>query len=300
MPLAGSCVLCKNISMNGGHSMSYAVLQTGSEPPSTEQLKHAFRGVRGLTELDAYTVGKDAFGLLAKGFGLEPAQALKHSLAAQGIAAEVVDETVLPVLPDSFFLTRMDCTEKALLVYDAIGRVAEVAWTDVLLIAAGTVVMTEFKQVPAAVEPSVQRGLDMMADLTRPKGFRRRDFLEEIAAHALPDIPRLDIKTREEQHQRLIIEIILAGAVTRYTVRQDRMTLLFFQYLGERRTTDVYQNFSLLIRDLVQHSADAAINRGAYYLKENDATPFQYPNKVAFYNEMVWLLWRKALSPPAT
>jgi hypothetical protein len=277
--------------------MSYSVLQTGAETPTTEQLKRAFRGAPGLTEMDAYTIGKDAFGLIAKGFALEPAQALKNSLQAQGIAAEVVEERILPILPDSFFISRLDCTENALLLYDTLGRVAEVQWQDVLLVAAGTVRMTEFKQVHAPVGSGVQHGLEFMRAVADPP-IGRRSFISDIARDSLANMPRLDVSTREEQHDRFTLEIILAGAVTRYTVKEDRMSQLFFQYLAERRDAEMSRNFRLLVHDLVQHSPDAAINRGAYYLKEDDATQFEYPSKVAFYNEIVWLLWRKSLTPP--
>lgn len=41
--------------------MPYAVMQKSLEPPTVAQLKNAFRGIPGLTPMDAYTLGKDAF-----------------------------------------------------------------------------------------------------------------------------------------------------------------------------------------------------------------------------------------------
>ena len=64
--------------------MSYAVMQRDLEPPSIEQLKIAFRGLPGLTEMDAHVLGKDAFGVLVKGFTLEKATQLQANLAAPG------------------------------------------------------------------------------------------------------------------------------------------------------------------------------------------------------------------------
>jgi hypothetical protein len=68
--------------------MTYTVVQKDLSAPSTEQLRNAFRGVAGLTEIDALSLGRDALGIFARGFELELATALKDSLAAQGVDAE--------------------------------------------------------------------------------------------------------------------------------------------------------------------------------------------------------------------
>jgi len=72
----------------------------------------------------------------------------------------------------------------------------------------------------------------------------------------------------------------------------DRPISLLFQYLGDRRTADLATNFKLVVQDLTTNAPEAAVNRGAYYLRENSAVPFNYPTKKAFYDEMTWLLWK--------
>src|SRR5260221_8635911 len=104
----GSCRRLKN--------MPYAVMQMMPEPPTVEQLKIAFCRVPGLTEVDASTLGKNAYGVVVRGFELEPALALKTALAEQGVQTEVVDEATLPQLPESRQVHRADCTPEGLVI----------------------------------------------------------------------------------------------------------------------------------------------------------------------------------------
>ena len=56
--------------------MSYALLQNDLSVPPLDSLKRAFRAVKFLTELDAHTLGADAFGILVKGLSAENAALL--------------------------------------------------------------------------------------------------------------------------------------------------------------------------------------------------------------------------------
>jgi hypothetical protein len=282
--------------------MPYSVLQKTLETPSLEQLRAAFRGVPGLTAYDANILGRDAFGILGKGFGLEQATALKNSLAAQGVAAEVVEDAKLPALPDTFFLARVDCTAEALLLHDSLGRVAELAWKDILLIAAGVVPMSEFKDVRTETKQWV--GFPQgNSHLELPENIRGLlvgdDWLSNTPLSTPGFTTRATHETKEEHHNRLLLEIILAGGTLRYSLNSGKASPLLFAGLGERRTKDLQQNFALLVQGLVAGAPQAAINRGAYYLRQNDLS-FCYPGKVAFFHEIVWLLWQKSLEQSAT
>ncbi len=279
--------------------MAYAVLQKNLESPSLDQLKQAFRATPGLTALDAGTLGRDAFGLLGKGFELPMATALKNSLAAQGVAAEVLEEAQLPQLPETFFLARLEATPNALLLHDSLGRVAELDWRNILLIAAGVVPLSEFKEV--RTETKQWLGANAMR---HQRGFGGH-IRKWLADDGLMDPQHIDplgfsttvhTETKEETHERLLLEIILAGGTLRYSLNSGKAPFLFAG-LGGRRTNDVLQNFALLVQDLTHGAPQAAINRGAYYLRQNDLS-FCYPGKTAFYHEIVWLLWQKSLDQP--
>jgi hypothetical protein len=253
--------------------MSCSVMQKNLEPPTLEQLKQAFSNVPGLTAVDAALQCRDAFGILARSFEPERAQALQSALAAQGVETEVVEDASLPALPELRIVHRLDSTPDALMICDPLGRSFPLPWKSVLLIAAGKVRMTEFKTVDVP-HPVLNYG-----------GRGRRGFGGE-------PVVQYDHETHEEHNDRWLLEVVITGAALRYSVVADRPLSLLFQYLGDRRTIDVATNFKLVVQDLTANAPEVAVNRGAYYLRENSADPFYYPTKKAFYDEMTWLLWK--------
>jgi hypothetical protein len=253
--------------------MLYAVVQKSLEPPSLEQLQNAFQGIPGLTRMDASILGRDAFGILVKGFPFDRATKLQASLAGQGVETEVVEQNALPALPQEKNVTRLECTPEALMIYDPLNRSFPLEWKNIMMIAAGTVPLVELARV--RTETSVPAmGYNM---LTGDLHVEQRTQVE-YSSHA-------------ERNERLLVEIVLSRAVLRYSITADKSPLLF-NYLGERRTRDSLRDFALLIQDLTKFAPQAAVNRGAYYLRENAGKPFIYPSKNAFYEEIIWLLWK--------
>ena len=47
----------------------------------------------------------------------------------------------------------------------------------------------------------------------------------------------------------------------------------------------------------MQYAPHAIVNRGAYFLRENSASVFEYPSKHAFHEEITWMLWQMANAP---
>jgi hypothetical protein len=248
--------------------MPYAVMQKMPEPPTLEQLKIAFRGVPGLTEVDASTLGRDAYGVVVRGFELEPASALKEALAAQGVDTEVVDEAALPKLPESRLVHRVNCTPEGLIIYDPMDRSFTLGWQNIWVIAAGMVRTPDFIRVEVADRP-VYRGR-----YTPPVAYRR--------------------ETKEEQSDHAVLEIIITGAALRYTMKMDRLDCMSFEYLGPRRTQNWLENFSLMVRDMIQFAPQAAVNRGAYSIQGQGGESYSlgYASKTSFYEEITWILWQ--------
>lgn len=264
---------------------TYSVMQTGMKWPEPEELKQAFQEVPGLAAIDAFSYGPDVFGMLARGLEREQAVALQGALAGQGIETETLGDDELPKLPDAKILNRLDCTPEALVVYDALGRGSPVAWSKVSIVAAGRVMMSEFKRVatPTFGQP--------LGDSLAP--IWTEQFPMQPADRLRRHLPKNVYCTEEQQHQRFLVEIILAERGVRYSINADKSVAVLFQYLGERRTKDLSRNVSLLTQDLVRYAPpQAALNRGAYYIRENPEIPLApYANKTAFYNELIWLLW---------
>ena len=251
--------------------MPCSVLQTDLNPPSLDQLRRAFRTVPGLTELDAHTLGQDAFGILVKNFPIENAMALQGALRREGVETEVVDQAQLPSLPPTKFVHRLNCTGAGLEIFDPLGRSFVVAWSHVMLVAAGPVRLTDFVNHKVS-RPTVRFSAEENPDL---------DYKEELV-------------TREERNFHLLLEIVLTRAVMRYSITADRFN---FSCLGDRVTRDISQNFALLVQDVLSFAPGASVNRGAQAVRDGASEWFPYPSKNAFFEEITWMLWRLRRGP---
>src|SRR6185295_19284174 len=72
---------------------------------------------------------------------------LQEALAGEGVDTEIVQESSLPTLPQTQFVTRLQCLPEGLVIYDQLGRSSATQWTGIRLIAAGEVSLTEFNRV---------------------------------------------------------------------------------------------------------------------------------------------------------
>ncbi|HZV36160.1 MAG TPA: hypothetical protein VFB72_16405 [Verrucomicrobiae bacterium] len=269
--------------------MSYTVVQQTLDLPSAEQVKRAFGSVEGLTKMDAEALSKQPFGILAKFDEESMAEALKDALIKEGVPAEVVDEANLPELPQPYHLNRLDFSPDALLITDTIGRIKEVPWTDVLIVAAGKVNMREFVEIRRQWANSIgEKEFKFLQTMDSRLAFTDRHYVPRGRGYW--KLRPVDITSREEEHDRHLLEIILAGGKLRYSINADKAPFLF-SFLGERRTKNLSEDFLMLVRDLIPNVPHAALNRGAFAAQENAIEPFTYPGKTAFYHEIVWLLW---------
>lgn len=245
--------------------MGCSVLQQNLEPPTIDQLKRAFSNVPGLAQADATTLGGRTFGILARSFERECAEALQAALAAEGVETAVVEDGALPALPEARMVHRIECTPEALMLCDPLGRSFPLKWEYVLLIAAGLVPVSDFTSVKVPQWVPGTRG-DMMM--------------------------KLEPELHESVNGHWLIEVVISGGALRYTLLVDRDNCLLFQYLGNRRTANPALNVKLVVQDLVSAAPQAAVNRGACYLRDDSAKPFYYPGKKLFYEEMIWFLWK--------
>jgi hypothetical protein len=246
--------------------MPYAVLQTDLTKPTIEQLQRAIRSVPGLTPADAHILGNDAFGILLKNASEQQAGTLQGALRLEGVETEIVDQSFLPALPEIRFVHRLDCTPEHLLIYDPLGKSFALDWRHIMFIAAGAVRLTDF---------------------VRHREKRQR--VRYTANGTAYQDTEYETVSREEQNCHLIAEIIITGAVLRYTVTADKFN---FAGLGDRKTPSVAGNFSILLGEIIQFSANAALNRGAEAIRVGKLEGFSYPSKNAFYEEIVWNLWQ--------
>lgn len=117
----------------------YAVLQKEAARPTAEQIRRAFRSFSHLTDADAVRLAANAQGILQRQLNADAARAFLRALQAEGVAAAIVAESELQLLPQSKSLHRLALTEAALEVYDLRGRPTAVPWGELALVAAGAV-----------------------------------------------------------------------------------------------------------------------------------------------------------------
>lgn len=241
--------------------MKFAVLQKDLNVPEVEKLARGLTRVPGFAAIDAHTFAKDGFGILVRNLDAERARALQVSLEQEEIQTDVVAEQDLPVLPQTKFVSRVDSIEAGLLIYDPLGRTFNLPWEHVFMVAAGSVTLGEFQT---------------HRQVTRVIKDERGKTLNEY-----------ENRTKEIRTDRYLLEIIVSKAVLRYSIAAD---VALFRSLGTRVTRDDLQNFSMVLQDIFRFVPNAAVNRGAVFLKQGQ--PFAYPSKNAFYEEIVWLLWQ--------
>jgi hypothetical protein len=247
-------------------SARFAVLQKDLNPPSREALARACARVPGLTAADAAIIHKDAFGILIKDFSQAQAVAFHEALLQESVDTEVVEQRALPVLPQGKTVPRLDAEEAGLRVHDSLGRATLVPWGELMLVAAGNVLISEFVRRPA---PGAAMHLD--------------SFMEPDA------LPVTEYVHDEEKRHHLCLEIITMRSALRFSAQAERLN---YMYLGERRADRAAKNFPLLVRDILRFAPHAAVNSGAFNIREQSARYFDYPTKGAFLEEITWLLWR--------
>jgi hypothetical protein len=236
--------------------MPFAIMQKELLAPPVEHLARAFRSLPNLTALDAQTAAGDAFGILWRGLDVEGASAMQDALMKQSIEVEVVEESDLPVLPPSKVIKQMDFLPSQLSMYDPMGRAFSLPWSDLMLIAAGNVRLRDY----------------------RGKGHSPA----EAAHNQRPE-------DRGEENLHLMLELVLAGGVARYSMIADEFV---FNHLGARLTKETARNFEFVVRELAEKAPHAGLNRGAFLICQNETEIFNYPSKAAFFEEIIWFLWR--------
>jgi hypothetical protein len=252
--------------------MTHALLQTHPTPPSAEQLAEAFRGIPGLTAVDAAKSARQAYGVLARNLTAEDATNVAKSLRGQGFEAIALAESQVPRLPEPKYTRRLDITPDALHVYDAIGRPQPVPWPQISLLSAGIVPRMNLVSFTTD-EIKVSVGLT---------GHRRQEVVTQLN-HKL------------DTSGQLVLDIILTGGSMRFQVESKEF---LYKYTVDVPELEPNQRFGELVRRLLAHTPNVLLNRGAEQLRDNAPLPQVYISKAAFADESLWLLWRAAQPPP--
>lgn len=245
----------------------YAVLQKAGDRPSAEQIRRAFRAFSNLTDADAVRLAANAQGILMRQLGVDEAKALHRALQAEGVAAAMVAEADLRLLPESKSLHRLELTDAALVVFDLMGRRLPVAWSELTLVAAGTIPhmeVTRYESTRTTVKLHPVFGL-------WPKEITESGRQLEVGSFHL-------------------LELVIAATATRYEINATQFP---FKYVIDGPGLSVTDKFVWLVQQIVQRAALALLNRGARDLRDGVRLVRGYPNRQVFTDEMIWLLWNQ-------
>ena len=249
-------------------SASYAVLQKEATRPTAEQIRRAFRSFSHLTDADAVRLAANAQGILQRQLSADAARAFLRALQAEGVAAAIVAENELQLLPQSKALHRLALTEAALAVYDLRGQPTAVPWGQLALVAAGAIRNEEI---------SHSRSDHPTASFQAGFGSSPKRSLES--------------GRRVESSSQLILEIVLTGGAARYEVNADEFP---FKYALDRPDLSTVQKFVWLVREISRCATGAMLNRGARDVHEGTELVRGYLNRQVFTDEMTWRLWNAA------
>lgn len=238
----------------------YAILQRDGSPAGAEQIRRAFRSFSHLTDADAVRLAANAQGILLRHLSSDEARAFHHALQAEGVAAAMVSESDLRLLPESKSLHRLAVTETGLEVYDLLGRTKPVAWGEIGLVAAGAVGHLEIN----------------LTQTERP---------------SIWPLKVVEAVHKTETGSQLILEFVLIDGGMRYEINAAQFP---FKYVVDQPGFSTLQKFVWLVREIARHATRAILNQGTRDVRDGIELVRGYPNRQAFTDEMIWLLWNGA------
>lgn len=252
-------------------------MNRGPGVPEHDTFARAFRGVPGLTPMDAKSIGNPECGMLVRNLVLEQATALQSNLKAAGTDAEIVAQTDLPVLPNGKVIRSLDCSAEVLTVSDCLQHETAIGRKDVKLLAAGSVRIATFAR---------QRKEQEVVST----------HMMHIHLHTIPIlIPMMHRETRTQYTERESEQWVLRAEIISSTVNQ-RFILeaenFDYSCLGSAMTQDLATNFCFLMRELAGKYSPPVLSRGVSSILADPWEFAYYANKDSFHNDLVWLLWR--------
>ena len=243
----------------------YAVLQKDISPVA-DQMRRAFRSFNNLTDADAVRLAANAQGILLRHLGADEARAFHRALLAEGVAAAMVAESDLELLPASKSLHRLSLTEQGLEIYDLLGRAKPVRWDDIALVAAGSV-----------------RHIEIIMTQTERTGVRLHSAFGGWQKKTVESVRKV------ESDSQLILEIVLIDGSARYELDAAQFP---FKYAVDRPEFSTQEKFVWLVREIGTRAEKAILNRGVTDMCNGVQLVRGYPSRQAFTDEMIWLLWK--------
>lgn len=245
----------------------YAVLLRSETRPSPEQIRRAFRTFSHLTDADAIRLAANAEGVLMRGLSADEARAFHRALTGEGVDAACVAEANLPVLPKTIALHRIELTDAHLVVFDQIGRPEKISWGQIALLGLGSLTHVGFTQ---------------FTTMERKLGFNPITGVWPKTTTG--------VGHKLEKDSQMLLNIVLGQSLKRFEVNAAGFP---FRYVVDRPEFSVIDNIVWLANEMICHSPQALLNRGARDVRDGIRLVRGYATPQIFSDEMVWLLWNQ-------
>ena len=106
-----------------------------------DRIRRAFSSFHNLTDADAIRLAASAQGILLRHLEVDAARAFQRALHAESVAAALVPESELRLLPDAVSLHRLELNPDSFVVFDLHGRAQATPWSELSLVAAGALAL---------------------------------------------------------------------------------------------------------------------------------------------------------------
>lgn len=233
-----------------------------------------FAAWRGGAVLDGNRLARAAWGVLGEDLSDADADACKAAFEANGVGVRVL--AALPPLPEAVDVTAVDaCAPAGLRLVAGPQRRGDVAFADVVLVAAAVVTEIEVRTEEATEGPSAgarmaRAGITMATGIPLPGGKAKK------------------VEKRVEQRtEKILFDLFLRGG------RRLRFkpAALDYSFLGAEKAYGVMPNFRQLLVRVSAGAAQAGQSRGAaFLLAGRPAAQAGYDGAADYERECRWRL----------
>jgi len=251
----------------------YAVLQTSLEQSiDRETLEEAIMATEGLAKPDCARLQKELFGIVTRGLSQDDALALQAALQARNIATEVVDESVLPVLPLPRRVRALKFVETGIGLVDLYDHETSYEWQHIVFAAGGGLLHLR----------SIQE--QKLKDIYMPGGYNLSTNTRPaiITAHHYDNLPEF----------RLELFLPVESPRVQWVLTKDSIIIVDDSHLRLRDGAELAQLLSRLGGALALEQVNTGMK------KVMAGEEFVYPSVHAFEEEIIWSLYQLMRGSP--
>lgn len=156
---------------------TYSLLQISLDQTiERNTLEEASACVKSVVRADCAFIQRDLFGIVVSGLSFDDASAFHMALKRRGFGTEVVADSKIPVLHESFSIQRIVIKEGNLIFTDTIGREQSRSIEDVSLVVGGFLTQSRLKKVLVVETHSPAR----MHSFQHPAQLEQRQRFQDV------------------------------------------------------------------------------------------------------------------------